>query len=143
MRPLNRSSLSHWVYSITTRIKTKSLIMQGVLTVLIEYIPLQQGLRPLNWNLDKVLEAHWVYSITTRIKTPYTPVFAYGWGSLIEYIPLQQGLRPFIKFSIIYYFNPHWVYSITTRIKTFSFSIIYYFNYLIEYIPLQQGLRQF
>ena len=108
---------THWVYSITTRIKTHKRV----------------------WNMH--FYAHWVYSITTRIKTIYFPVFGSYTCFLIEYIPLQQGLRLhshclfFNVFYLIEYIPlqqglrlqtckysmdivPHWVYSITTRIKT-------------------------
>ena len=39
------------------------------IVLLIEYIPLQQGLRPIIATVIPTLIAHWVYSITTRIKT--------------------------------------------------------------------------
>ena len=60
---------AHWVYSITTRIKTLLCIVNEYTFALIEYIPLQQGLR-----LD---------SLARFSKS----------SLLIEYIPLQQGLR--------------------------------------------------
>ena len=109
---------SHWVYSITTRIKTNYIIFVTVLlcSCLIEYIPLQQGLRQnkLSDLLNHIV-SHWVYSITTRIKT-------------------------FVFHRFILFFT-HWVYSITTRIKTpIPFAELLAIN-LIEYIPLQQGLR--
>ena len=72
---------AHWVYSITTRIKTNSFITKNSNKSLIEYIPLQQGLRPK------------IAIIATVIPT------------LIEYIPLQQGLRPLIKLSITFFFS--------------------------------------
>ena len=86
---------AHWVYSITTRIKTKHRhIISITWPRLIEYIPLQQGLR------QKILlevlhkcNSHWVYSITTRIKTTAAKPAANIGIALIEYIPLQQGLR--------------------------------------------------
>ena len=116
------SLCSHWVYSITTRIKTTQ-----------QWLCLKKP-------------AHWVYSITTRIKTS---CLWYSWTPwLIEYIPLQQGLRlhtccHFRLWKLIEYiplqqglrlektmppsyFLTHWVYSITTRIKTDYNSFIHY-----------------
>ena len=81
----------HWVYSITTRIKTYQRFVYLTLKDLIEYIPLQQGLRLFFFGVAGFFGSHWVYSITTRIKTYYL-------------------------FVVIYI--AHWVYSITTRIKT-------------------------
>ena len=135
--------ISHWVYSITTRIKTEGRQLKIDIVKLIEYIPLQQGLRrhipgilaassaflieyiPLQQGLRPMMRcisllkscAHWVYSITTRIKTNF-----------------------FCK--VRSFSTSHWVYSITTRIKTCFYSPYLIFNLLIEYIPLQQGLRQ-
>ena len=87
--------LTHWVYSITTRIKTSSCCNHWQSNILIEYIPLQQGLRLIIFFRFIILL----------------------W--LIEYIPLQQGLRLLFFFYTLYFFITHWVYSITTRIKTF------------------------
>ena len=133
--------IAHWVYSITTRIKTPSVAYVPDSSGLIEYIPLQQGLRQndffhnlfffTHWvysittRIKTVLflvlallsEAHWVYSITTRIKTHFRIFLISLFQNLIEYIPLQQGLRPCI-FQLHEIVPPHWVYSITTRIKT-------------------------
>ena len=108
---------------------------------LIEYIPLQQGLRPVVSVFLNPTQSHWVYSITTRIKTFYNETGIGQRRYLIEYIPLQQGLRHFVfpcftRFLILIEYIPlqqglrllnsemnttflsHWVYSITTRIKT-------------------------
>ena len=112
--------MSHWVYSITTRIKT--FICTSLYNYshwLIEYIPLQQGLRQCIFFFHNLLFC------------------------LIEYIPLQQGLRlTTIKVNREYTIS-HWVYSITTRIKTWAIEAeLKVSNHvLIEYIPLQQGLR--
>ena len=107
---------SHWVYSITTRIKTNCLILHLSAWVdLIEYIPLQQGLR--HWNMRKFSKVQ-----------------------LIEYIPLQQGLRH-LHNLLCQKILSHWVYSITTRIKTLIMFYLTTNQTLIEYIPLQQGLR--
>ena len=145
---------AHWVYSITTRIKTYSLNKNYVIFhSLIEYIPLQQGLRPTNFPTCALMfplieyiplqqglrhlqirqqyglaSPHWVYSITTRIKT-CSAVSLVNSASLIEYIPLQQGLRLKIKYTISGSCT-HWVYSITTRIKTRV-----HFTKHHEYIP--------
>ena len=107
---------THWVYSITTRIKTNFFHIYFIV-VLIEYIPLQQGLRHVIIWFSQKRTAHWVYSITTRIKTP------------------QQ-------FLFLYCSPSHWVYSITTRIKTLVEGDSAGGSALIEYIPLQQGLRR-
>ena len=133
---------SHWVYSITTRIKTIKCSNIRIIEALIEYIPLQQGLRHKwlisancyfpHWvysittriktsgisSFKDAIVTHWVYSITTRIKTPFFYV-SHFIGNLIEYIPLQQGLRLWRKVCCVVRFS-HWVYSITTRIKTFG-----------------------
>ena len=69
---------SHWVYSITTRIKTENSGYPEEDIRLIEYIPLQQGLRQLSYSSMKNKQY------------------------LIEYIPLQQGLRPITIFSICF-----------------------------------------
>ena len=107
---------THWVYSITTRIKTTATRPSGSMMILIEYIPLQQGLR-----LTKVIcDLHNFM--------------------LIEYIPLQQGLRQ-PSLILIDKSMAHWVYSITTRIKTRRYPVLFVLSSLIEYIPLQQGLR--
>ena len=155
---------SHWVYSITTRIKTNCLILHLSAWVdLIEYIPLQQGLRPCKRESIIYWNAHWVYSITTRIKTSKSSLSLNTATRLIEYIPLQQGLRhwnmrKFSKVQLIEYIPlqqglrhlhnllcqkilSHWVYSITTRIKTLIMFYLTTNQTLIEYIPLQQGLR--
>ena len=122
LRQINTKFLSpsatHWVYSITTRIKTSFLL-----------------------NLWDFLIPHWVYSITTRIKTNDWPADS-KLAALIEYIPLQQGLRHILHRQPLPYEQTHWVYSITTRIKTESVAgIRSVWCWLIEYIPLQQGLR--
>ena len=111
--------IPHWVYSITTRIKTNDWPADSKLAALIEYIPLQQGLRHLRQLLFLQSQEH-----------------------LIEYIPLQQGLRHILHRQPLPYEQTHWVYSITTRIKTESVAgIRSVWCWLIEYIPLQQGLR--
>ena len=61
---------AHRVYSITTRIKTRELLMSSRWKNLTEYIPLQQGLRLSTIQVRlKIFHSHRVYSITTRIKT--------------------------------------------------------------------------
>ena len=86
-------------YSITTRIKTVS---HTALTfsddVLLDPIPLQQGLRLSGWGILSISDI------------------------LLDPIPLQQGLRPVITIILSHSmtFRP---YSITTRIKTRSFTL--------------------
>ena len=92
------SLCSYWVYSITTRIKTPECSFAiRHFKALIEYIPLQQGLRP--WPQAQG---------------------ANGGHPLIEYIPLQQGLRHIVGSPKLRLNTTYWVYSITTRIKTYQ-----------------------
>ena len=132
---------AHWVYSITTRIKTPKNKNRNI-SPLIEYIPLQQGLRP-----------HCkIFAVGVPILIEYIPLqqglrlmLLIVWSPmfiLIEYIPLQQGLRQYFLIFYVMIFS-HWVYSITTRIKTRPENPRKSkYSFLIEYIPLQQGLRQ-
>ena len=106
---------------------------------LIEYIPLQQGLRLSVFVFHSFILSHWVYSITTRIKTSLpqfrTPVLShwvYSITTRIKTIPLSASCQ---------HSKTHWVYSITTRIKTTATRPSGSMITLIEYIPLQQGLR--
>ena len=135
------SLCSHWVYSITTRIKTVIIPMSKGPWRLIEYIPLQQGLRPYRevepvrrrlieyiplqqglrlikiFHFTFLLKAHWVYSITTRIKT-FLPIFLH-WKSHSHWVySITTRIKTFPDKDISRLALPHWVYSITTRIKT-------------------------
>ena len=91
----------------------------GVNTLLIEYVPLKQGLRQKGWN-----------NISS-----FQP--------LIEYVPLKQGLRHAFPWTGIWILSyPHRVCSIKTRIKTlYRLNVGTAAEDLIEYVPLKQGLR--
>ena len=111
--------LTHWVYSITTRIKTQDFLNTKICSVShwVYSITTRIKTQVLSLYLHNNSYTHWVYSITTRIKTLSEKLLAIC-ITLIEYIPLQQGLRPC--------FSWFW----------------HCFQRLIEYIPLQQGLRR-
>ena len=151
---LDQDECTHWVSSITTRIKTPSLPpCWHVWERLIEYLPLQQGLRldtgkffrltenthwvssittriktSLHLVVIQLLLAHWVSSITTRIKTHSPLTLMRKRYPLIEYLPLQQGLRHSVLWCNIAFSPTHWVSSITTRIKTVVRLHITFFN---------------
>ena len=112
------SLCSHWVYSITTRIKTYS--------------------RTFTRNC---YSAHWVYSITTRIKTLLQIVFDFRLCSSHWVYSITTRIKTLSLLPKLKYTMSHWVYSITTRIKTHQLADIENPEALIEYIPLQQGLR--
>ena len=140
---------SHWVYSITTRIKTPLRRTVTASGWLIEYIPLQQGLRHEHNSLVEQRSLIEYIPLQQGLR-PYTKSRKNSNKTLIEYIPLQQGLRlckdNFIKkrwLHLIEYIPlqqglrlqqclcgnigkfSHWVYSITTRIKTFLLHEVY------------------
>ena len=113
------ASCTHWVYSITTRIKTHCNLVTAIFLVhLIEYIPLQQGLR-------RLIPNQCIHN------------------ALIEYIPLQQGLRrcgvscPHIMTGLIEYIP------LQQGLRHSERNCAHTKLSLIEYIPLQQGLRHF
>ena len=88
-------SLSQWVSSIKTRIKTSERHRSWKRHRLNEYLPLKQGLRR---------------------RVPFIHVLFFR---LNEYLPLKQGLRPRCKRKDRSPWRlPQWVSSIKTRIKT-------------------------
>ncbi len=106
-----------------------------------EYIPLEQGLRPLWKSLYSISHStQWVYSIRTRIKTDRRlsslSELLTQWVYSIRTRIKTYGLLPFLTSSF-----PQWVYSIRTRIKTVLVYFVTYLKILSEYIPLEQGLR--
>ena len=86
--------------------------------ILIEYIPLQQGLRPSSPFVQRIFQlVRLIEYIPLQQGLRPNSRNSCNNSNLIEYIPLQQGLRQ--------------IATIATVIPTL----------LIEYIPLQQGLR--
>ena len=111
----------------------------NIFYTLIEYIPLQQGLRHIN-SLPSRSAKSLIEYIPLQQGLRHFIIFDWWCEKiLIEYIPLQQGLRPH-KHCCAGNSKSHWVYSITTRIKTVAIHLVAVAS-LIEYIPLQQGLR--
>ena len=110
---------------------------------LIEYVPLKQGLRLSLINLvlaGPSLIEYVPLKQGLRHKAHLNPSVL---NILIEYVPLKQGLRRPLSNTIFFLSGSHRVCSIKTRIKT-GCRILQQWReiLLIEYVPLKQGLRR-
>ena len=130
--------------SITTRIKTSHPHLLLWLRLVRDYLPLQQGLRPLG-NAD-----HRTVSVRVRDYLPLQQGLRHGligWAffrlnGVRDYLPLQQGLRPTCLLSAPRCCHRQRLSSITTRIKTKNLSMGPLSAPRVrDYLPLQQGLR--
>ncbi len=133
-----------------------------------DYLPLQQGLRPVT--LRSLLQASTVrdYLPLQQGLRQYETPMARRRSDVRDYLPLQQGLRlltvslmavsiesqrlssittriktDFREHLLLDVLSRQRLSSITTRIKTCVLSFLLLFRSLVrDYLPLQQGLRR-
>ena len=138
---LNQST--HWAYSIKTRIKTWEELKPHGGCLLIEHIPLKQGLRPPSKHKvpsAKALIEH--IPLKQGLRQPSTLPQLSRQTTLIEHIPLKQGLRHYLifKWLILIFLIEHIPLKQGLRLYPVPLQIGQSI-YLIEHIPLKQGLR--
>ena len=135
-------SLSQWVSSIKTRIKTSERHRSWKRHRLNEYLPLKQGLRLQDKAaFSSVCWTQWVSSIKTRIKTLFGAVGIVNGINTQWVSSIKTRIKTLDRAVEGLSFYSQWVSSIKTRIKTARNLARAGTPYLNEYLPLKQGLR--
>ena len=130
--------------STTTRIKTTpSAAVLATASVVRDYLPLQQGLRPARtWLKNSPLLVRDYLPLQQGLRRFPSPSAGLIDFLVRDYLPLQQGLRLNTGRSLQEKIKCQRLSSTTTRIKTcFSFLLSLIFRNVRDYLPLQQGLR--
>ncbi len=135
--------LSQRLSSITTRIKTQTRSPTSPAGWMVkDYLPLQQGLRPLMRVLAlNRTSCQRLSSITTRIKTSYS-YLSIQEPSCQRLSSITTRIKTPSSAREDRYPRCQRLSSITTRIKTGINDTFPGFEGVKDYLPLQQGLRQ-
>ena len=110
--------------------------------LLLEYLPIQQGLKPSCPSFQKAgCKSFRISSNTTRIETYQKKLLTIYLDNLLEYLPIQQGLkrnsRPALRnrrFLLEYL-------PIQQGLKLLATTKPEKLISLLEYLPIQQGLK--